>query len=142
VYTDGSCRMNVGGWAWWNETTEESDSGFSHGTTNQRMELQAALEAVDTHLDDPNLVIMSDSMYLVKCFKDKWHLNWRRHDWKGHKGVPIANRDIWEKLIALAEENGNVKFIWVKGHSKDPGNDMADRLAYQACAEAYKEMTK
>lgn len=140
VYTDGSCRMNVGGWAWWNDGTKESDSGFSHGTTNQRMELQAALEAVDSHLDDKHLVILSDSQYVVNCFNQKWYVNWEKNNWVGFKGNPIANADIWKKLLNLVRENGNVKFIWVKAHNGNPGNEMADGLAYRACSNAYKEL--
>jgi ribonuclease HI len=140
VYTDGSCRMNVGGWAWWNDGTKESDSGFSHGTTNQRMELQAALEAVDSHLDDKHLVILSDSQYVVNCFKQKWYVNWEKNNWVGYQGKPIANADIWQKLLALVRENGNVEFKWVKAHNGNPGNEMADGLAYRACSNAYKEL--
>ena len=132
VYTDGSCRMNVGGWGWYNMTTKEFSSGAVQPTTNQRMELYAALDAVDTFLDDPHLVIVSDSAYLVNCFKDKWYENWEKHDWKGHAGRPVANSDIWKPLLALVRENGNVRFEWVKGHSGNLGNEIADRLAQEA----------
>lgn len=136
VYTDGSCRRQVGGWAWVNMLTAEQASGSFQPTTNQRMELYAALDAVDTYLDDPHLVIVSDSAYLVNCFNDKWYEKWRMYGWKGHTGRPVANTDIWRPLIALVEENGNVRFEKVKGHSNDPGNDIADRLAQEACINA------
>lgn len=140
IYTDGSCRKQVGGWGWWNENTHESDHGFSRGTTNQRMELQAALEAIDSHLDAKEIVIISDSAYLVNCFKQKWYEHWEKNKWRGNSGKPIANRDIWEKLFALVREHGNVQFVWVKAHNGDHGNEKADRLAYEASAKAYKEM--
>lgn len=132
VYTDGSCSRSDGGWGWWNETLNESDSGFSHGTTNQRMELQAALEAIDTYLDDPHLVIISDSAYLVNCFRDGWWEKWERNNWVGVGGKPVANRDIWQKLIALVKANGNVRFEWTKAHAGDIGNEKADQLANEA----------
>lgn len=140
VYTDGSCRMNVGGWAWWNDATKESDCGFSRGTTNQRMELQAALEAIDSHLDDEHLIIVSDSAYLVNCFKQKWYVNWEKNGWMGHKGKPVANADIWQKLLGLVRDNGHVEFMWVKAHNGNPGNEKADSIAYKACSDAYKEL--
>lgn len=133
VYTDGSCRRTSGGWAWYNMTTEENDSGFSHGTTNQRMELTAALEAIDAFLDDPHLVIVSDSAYLVNCFNDKWYEAWERNHWRKRDGEKVSNSDIWKRLLALVRENGNVRFEWVKSHNGDPGNEMADQLA-QACS--------
>lgn len=132
VYTDGSCSDRLGGWAWWNETTGESSSGAVRDTTNQRMELYAALDAVDTFLDDPHLVIISDSAYLVNCFRDKWYEKWDRNNWVGQRGNPVANADIWRPLLALVAENGNVRFEWVKGHSGDVGNDKVDQLAQEA----------
>lgn len=136
VYTDGSCRMTVGGWAWWNEWTEESESGVEVPSTNQRMELYAALDAVDHHLDDPELVIVSDSAYLVNCMNDEWHLAWEARNWHTAKGSKVANQDIWRPLLGLCDSHGSVKFQWVKGHSGDPGNDMADKLATYASALA------
>jgi ribonuclease HI len=136
VYTDGSCRNTVGGWAWWNEETGDYASGAITPTTNQRMELYAALDAVDSHLDAKDLVIVSDSAYLVNCFRDKWYEKWEKRKWRGHEGRTIANADIWKPLIALVKENGRVQFEWVKGHNGDYGNEMADRLAQEACLKA------
>lgn len=117
-------------------TNGEFNSGSMQPTTNQRMELYAALDAVDTFLDDPHLVIVSDSAYLVNCFRDKWYENWEKYAWTGHAGKPVANTDIWRALLALVRENGNVRFEWVKGHSGDEGNDRADQLAQEACYKA------
>lgn len=129
VYTDGACRKGVGGWGWWCEETEETNSGHEVPSTNQRMELYSALDAIDHHLEEEKLVIVSDSAYLVNCFRDRWFDRWRKNHWTKARGVPVANVDIWDPLITLVEDHQDVTFEWVKGHSGDIGNDHADRLA-------------
>jgi ribonuclease HI len=136
IYTDGSCSGVIGGWAWVNQMTGESASGAMQPTTNQRMELYAALDAVDTFLDDPHLVIISDSKYLVRCFNDKWYEKWVAFGWRTRTGEHVANQDIWKPLLALVQENGNVRFEWIKGHSGDVWNDWADQLAQDARIKA------
>lgn len=131
VYTDGSYRDGIGGWAWWCEDTGEHRSGAELGATNQRMELKAALEAVNEHWQDPDLVIISDSAYLVNCFGEKWWIKWFTNDWMSSKGTPLAHRDIWEPLLEMVQAHGNIKFVWVKGHSGVPGNEKVDKLAYK-----------
>jgi ribonuclease HI len=131
VYTDGACRNKVGGWAWWNADTDESRSGVETPTTNQRMELRAALEAMNEHFNDKELTIVSDSAYVVNCFGQKWWIKWLANGWIGSKGKELANRDIWEPLLELVQQHGTVQFEWVKGHSGDPGNDKVDALAVE-----------
>ncbi|MHB1138968.1 MAG: ribonuclease H family protein [Microthrixaceae bacterium] len=131
VYTDGACRGNPGpgGWAWavpggaW-------ASGADPATTNQRMEISAAFEAVRS-LDGP-VHVVSDSTYVVNCFRDEWWKGWRQRGWKNSKKEPVANRDLWEPFIELVLERGDVTFDWVKGHGGDPMNDLVDRLAVAA----------
>ncbi|HWD24485.1 MAG TPA: RNase H family protein, partial [Acidimicrobiales bacterium] len=117
VFTDGACIGNPGpgGWAW-ARGEDEFASGFEDHTTNQRMELTAALEAARS-FDGP-LQIVSDSMYVVNCFKDRWWEGWRRRGWRGSRGAPVANRDLWEPLVAIVidERPGEIAFRWVKGH--------------------------
>lgn len=128
VYTDGSSSggWGPGGWAWAVDGGPEGSGGDLH-TTNQRMEVTAALEAIKT-LTGP-LVVVSDSAYLVNCFLRRWHEGWRRRDWVTHgTGQPVANRDLWEELVPLALDRG-VQFRWIKGHSGDRMNDHVDRLA-------------
>lgn len=128
AYTDGACLGNPGpgGWGWVVEDGPWAN-GFAEQSTNQRMELTAAFRAVEA-ADGP-IEIVSDSTYVVHCFRDKWHVGWRKRGWKNAKKQPVANRDLWEPFIDLVEERGNVSFTWVKGHSDHPMNDAADALA-------------
>jgi ribonuclease HI len=135
VYTDGACAGNPGpgGWAWALDTSVYA-SGGDPATTNQRMEVRAALEAVRA-LDGP-LLVVSDSTYVVNCFRDRWWLGWLERGWTNSSRQPVANRDLWEPLIELFQERGDVAFAWVKGHSGHPMNDFVDRLAVQATTRA------
>ncbi len=133
VHTDGACRGNPGpgGWAW-ASGPEEFASGAATHTTNQRMEIVAVIEALREYPEGP-IEIVSDSNYVVKCFHDKWYVGWRRRQWRNSKGDPVANRDLWEELLALALDSGRaVSFSWVKGHSGDRMNDFVDALATAA----------
>src|SRR5215218_3554448 len=132
AYTDGACLGNPGpgGWAW-----AVPDGPFASGaadrTTNQRMEIQAALEAVRAL--PGRLQVVSDSTYVVNCFRDRWWEGWRARGWMNKARRPVANRDLWEPLIdAVQAEPGRVRFTWVKGHSDDVMNDLVDRLAIEA----------
>jgi ribonuclease HI len=131
AYTDGACLGNPGpgGWAW-AVPGDRYASGPAAATTNQRMEITAALEAV--RAIEGRLEIVSDSTYVVNCFRDRWWEGWLRRDWKNSKKEPVANRDLWEPLIQLVRDRGDVTFSWVKGHSGDPMNDLVDRLAVEA----------
>ena len=130
VWTDGACSGNPGpgGWAWATEDGRK-DSGGAPATTNQRMEIQAALEAVTTI--DGRVEVVSDSTYVVNCFRDRWYAGWLARGWTNSAKKPVANRDLWEPLITLVNERGDVSFRWVKGHSGDPMNDLVDALAVE-----------
>ena len=133
VYTDGACLGNPGGpggWAW-----AVPDGAYASGpepeTTNQRMELTAALSAVRA-LDGP-LEVVSDSTYVVNCFKNRWYESWERKGWKNSSRQPVANQDLWKPLIAAFHaREGTLTFRWVKGHGGDPMNNVVDRLAVEA----------
>ena len=131
VWTDGACSGNPGpgGWAWATKDGRQA-SGGDPATTNQRMEIKAALEAV-TVLDGP-LVVVSDSTYVVNCFRDGWWRGWLSRGWVNSAKKPVANRDLWEPLVTAVRDRGDVTFRWVKGHSGDPMNDLVDRLAVEA----------
>jgi ribonuclease HI len=132
VFTDGSCLGNPGrgGWAWIVQGGRFAN-GAEQNTTNQRMEVQAVLEALRA-LEGP-VLITSDSAYVVNCFQQKWWVGWQRRNWRNAAGQPVANIDLWEPLLALALDPGrSVKFKKVKGHSGDLMNDLVDRLAVEA----------
>lgn len=109
-------------------------SGAAPHTTNQRMEVTAVLEALRS-IDGP-LEVVSDSTYVVNCFRDRWWEGWLRRGWTNSQRKPVANRDLWEPLIDLYRQRSHeLKFRWVKGHNGDPGNDLVDRLAVAAARE-------
>lgn len=135
VYTDGACSGNPGpgGWAWAIDPDTYA-SGSEKASTNQRMEIRAALEAV-TALEGP-LVVVSDSTYVVNCFRDRWWAGWVKRGWMNSQNKPVANRDLWEPLVHAVNKRGDVTFEWVKGHSGHTMNDLVDRLAVAASLTA------
>jgi ribonuclease HI len=133
VYTDGACLGNPGpgGWAWAEPGGGAYASGAEPHTTNQRMEIRATLEAVRAHPQGP-LEIVSDSTYVVNCFRDRWWEGWQRRGWLNSARKPVKNRDLWEPLVNEVNRRGDVTFSWVKGHSGHPVNDKVDMLAVEA----------
>ena len=134
VYTDGACSGNPGpgGWAWAVAPSgEPCGAGGEASTTNQRMELNAVLQAIEALGSSRPLEIVSDSTYVVNCFRDRWWEKWERNGWKNAKRQPVANDDLWRPLVA-AVKAGSITFRWVKGHSGDPMNDLVDQLAVEA----------
>lgn len=132
AYTDGACIGNPGpgGWAWAIPGGGYA-SGFEAQTTNQRMEVHAALAAVQSNSGP--LHIVSDSQYVVKCFNDSWYLGWEKRGWKNASKQPVANQDLWKPFIELYRSRSDeITFGWVKGHSGDEMNDVVDRLATEA----------
>ena len=148
IYCDGSTKGNgkensVGAWAYVVVNTETNTADFSDveavkETTNQRMELCAAIEAltqVCSIADFPNdsVVVYTDSAYLHNCYQQKWYVNWQKNGWKNSKKQPVANQDLWEMLIPYFETFG-IDFVKVKGHSGDEWNEYVDDLAQTAAA--------
>ncbi|MDT9592906.1 ribonuclease H [Nocardioides zeae] len=131
VFTDGACAGNPGpgGWAWARDEQAYA-SGGERASTNQRMEIRAALEAV--RANPGPLVVVSDSTYVVNCFRDRWWQGWLERGWTNSARKPVANRDLWEPFVELYVERGDVAFRWVKGHSGHAMNDFVDRLAVAA----------
>jgi ribonuclease HI len=138
IYTDGACSGNPGpgGWAW-AVAPEGVPCGYGGEarSTNQRMEIMAVLEALRSN--DGPITIVSDSTYVVNCFRDKWYVKWQKNGWKNSQKQPVANKELWEPLVALylAREPRPV-FRWVKGHSGDRMNDLVDGLAVAAAVVA------
>lgn len=137
VYTDGACVKNPGpgGWAWvvpGPPPREGSGSSIST-TTNNRMELIAVLEAIKALGDVGDLVIRSDSRYVVDGFT-KWLAGWKHRGWVTGSKKPVKNRDLWEALDEVAARRGRsaLTLEWVRGHHGDRWNERADGLAEAA----------
>lgn len=111
--------------------TEYELSGAERSSTNQRMELRAPLEALRSLPSRRTVALYSDSAYVVNCFRDRWYVRWRQNGWRNAQKKPVENRDLWEALIEQAERH-EVDWHKVAGHSGDPLNDRADRLAREA----------
>ena len=135
VYTDGACSGNPGpgGWAAiiLDAGEERVVSGGEPHTTNQRMELTAAVEGLAAIAGRRRVHLHSDSAYIVNCFHERWWERWEKSGWKNRKKQTIANRDLWERLLA---ENRRHDVVWhkVRGHTGDPLNERADTLARNA----------
>jgi ribonuclease HI len=133
VYTDGACSGNPGpgGWAWAVVDGDARAYGSEAHTTNQRMELTAVLDALKSL--SGHVHVVSDSTYVVHCFRDEWWRGWLKRGWRNSKKQEVANRDLWEPLIAeYRRRQSELEFSWVKGHSGDPMNDLVDELAVAA----------
>lgn len=132
VYTDGACRGNPGPGGWgWVVPDGPWAAGAAAETTNNRMELQAVLEALAALEGRDPLEVVTDSSYIVNCFEQRWWEGWQRRNWRNSKKEPVKNRDLWEPLISQVLARG-VAFRWVKGHAGDRWNDAADLLATAA----------
>ncbi|MGI8662427.1 MAG: ribonuclease H family protein [Acidimicrobiales bacterium] len=131
VFTDGACSGNPGpgGWAW-AVPGGPFATGVENPSTNQRMEITAASEAVRA-LEGP-ITVVSDSTYVVHCFRDRWYAGWARRGWTNSQRKPVANRDLWEPFIEVVLARGDVEFRWVKGHAGNAMNDLVDQLAVEA----------
>lgn len=134
IYTDGACSGNPGpgGWAAvliYGDKKREI-SGGERQTTNQRMEMKAAVEALKALKYPCRVNLYSDSAYLVNAFNKGWLEKWKGNNWKTVQKTPVENKDLWEKLLALTGKH-TVKFIKVKGHADNFYNNRCDELARQ-----------
>ena len=132
VYTDGACSGNPGpgGWAAIiiDRDGERVVSGSAPHTTNQRMELQAVAEGLAAVAAGRRVHIHSDSAYIVNCFREGWWERWEKNGWRNSQKQPVANRDLWERILAEARRHG---VVWhkVPGHADDALNNRVDALA-------------
>ena len=132
IYTDGSSRGNPGKGGYgailiWKGVKKELSKGYRL-TTNNRMELMSVIAALETlKRDKLNIVIYSDSQYVVKAVTEGWLKNWMNTDFKGGK----KNKDLWKRYHELAG-NHHIRFVWVKGHASNPYNNRCDELATEA----------
>ncbi len=134
IWTDGGCKPNPGpgGWAAilrYGEVEKEM-SGAEAATTNNRMELTAAAAALEALTKPCTVVLHTDSEYLRNGIT-RWHTGWVRRNWRNAAGDPVANMDLWRRVLDAAKPH-SIDWRWVKGHSGDPMNDRADVLATRA----------
>jgi len=139
LFTDGACKGNPGPGGWgavlrFNGKEKELSGGEAH-TTNNRMELMAAIEGLKALTRPCKAVLYTDSNY-VKDGITKWIFGWQRNGWRTADRKPVKNADLWQDLLA-ATANHQVEWRWVKGHAGHPENERADRLA-SAAAEAMR----
>ena len=131
VHTDGSCLGNPGpgGWAavLRYQGRERELAGGEALTTNNRMELMAAIMALEALSEPCRIILQTDSQYVRQGITE-WMANWVRRNWKTAGGEPVKNRDLWERLHAACQRH-TIEWRWVKGHSGDPDNERVDLLA-------------
>jgi ribonuclease HI len=133
IYTDGACSGNPGGPGGWGAILrymghEKEISGFEPNTTNNRMELMAAIKALECLKEPCGVRLHSDSAYVVNAFAKGWIHNWVRNGWRLADDSDVKNADLWRQLSGLAKKH-SVAFVKVKGHSGDELNNRCDKLA-------------
>lgn len=135
IYTDGGCRGNpgIGGWGVWLQYNgkEKKIHGSAKNTTNNKMELTAIIKALESlKTKDLEIDLYTDSKYVIKGI-NQWIINWKKNNWKTANKKAVKNYDLWKELDAISQ-NFKIHWHWVKGHSGNIGNDIADDLANQA----------
>jgi ribonuclease HI len=138
IYTDGACSGNPGPGGWgcileFGPHIKEM-SGYMAGTTNNRMELFATISALGALKEPCDVMLYSDSNYMVQAFNDHWIDGWQKRGWKTSSGGAVENQDLWFILLAQTRKH-NVTFIKVKGHADHPQNIRCDELATGAIKE-------
>lgn len=137
IFTDGGCRGNPGPGGWGailrTQGSEKCLRGFESMTTNNRMELRAAIEALSALTRACDVDLYTDSQY-VRQGMMTWLANWKKNGWRNSKKEPVKNDDLWKRLDELAHYH-SIRWHWVKGHAGHPDNERADALANQAMDE-------
>ena len=135
IYTDGACLKNPGpggyGVVVLSDGQRRELSGGFRLTTNNRMEILAAIEGLKLLKQPSKVLLYSDSQYLVNAMQQDWAKRWRANGWMRGKGQPAINPDLWKQLLALCEQH-EVTFSWVRGHAGNTENERCDRLSVQA----------
>ena len=138
IYTDGACSGNPGpggyGVVLLHKAHRKELSGGENQTTNNRMEMMAAIAGLAALKEPCNIELYSDSKYLVDAIREGWAIRWRQNNWMRNKKDPALNADLWERLLLLLEKH-DVSFHWVKGHAGNPENERCDALARAAIDE-------
>lgn len=142
VYTDGSCvgtNPGFGGWGWSNGVDHGNGPAEEYPSTNQRMEIQAAVEGLK-HNQNP-VRLITDSRYVVDCITKGWYKGWVRNGWRTAGKQSVKNQDLWMRLVEELVKHPDLEVQWVKGHAGDAGNEKADELA-QAAAREFQQRGK
>jgi ribonuclease HI len=139
IYTDGACSGNPGPGGWgavlsWGKHEREIYGGDPGPTTNNRMELMAAIQALETLTRPATVRLHTDSVY-VRNGITKWMYAWRNNGWLTTDRKPVKNADLWQRLHTAVERH-EVEWLWVKGHAGNEGNERADALANKGVTEA------
>ncbi len=133
IYTDGACKGNPGPGGWGVLLEYNGRKKTMHGgeplTTNNRMEMMAAISALETLREACEITLFTDSKYVMQGLTE-WLPGWKARGWKTASKQPVKNQDLWERLDAAVQRH-KIDWRWVKGHAGDPGNEMADQLANQ-----------
>ena len=139
IYTDGACSGNPGKGGWGAILIYAKEKKYMSGskqlTTNNQMELTATIEALKAILKPSNIALYTDSQY-VKNGITSWIFNWKKNGWKTANKKPVANKDLWIELEKYVDFH-SVNWFWVKGHSGDHYNEIADELAVKAMNERF-----
>ncbi|HEX7069780.1 MAG TPA: ribonuclease HI [Rhodothermales bacterium] len=139
IYTDGACSGNPGPGGWAALLIfgpyEAELSGSEPLTTNNRMELRAAVEALAALKEPCDVTIHTDSAYLQRAFTDGWLERWQRNGWKTASKKPVENQDLWRSLLELTTRH-RVRWVKVKGHADDVMNNRVDKMAVEAIRNA------
>lgn len=142
IYTDGACRGNPGPGGWGailrHGGHEKELCGGEADTTNNRMELMAAIQALEALKSPCEVTLYTDSVY-VRSGITEWMDGWRRRGWKTASKQPVKNRELWQRLDAAAQRH-QIDWRWVRGHSGNAGNERADQLANKGLEQARAEM--
>lgn len=135
IYTDGACSGNPGPGGWGvvllYQGNKKELAGYQPETTNNRMELFAAIQGLAALREPCEVTLYSDSSYLINAFEKHWLDNWQRNGWKTSSKSPVENQDLW-KLLLLHVKNHRVRFVKVKGHSDNSYNNRCDEMAVAA----------
>lgn len=135
IYTDGACSGNPGPGGWGvvllYQGNKKELAGYQPETTNNRMELFAAIQGLAALREPCEVTLYSDSSYLINAFEKHWLDNWQRNGWKTSSKSPVENQDLW-KLLLLHVKNHRVRFVKVKGHSDNAYNNRCDEMAVAA----------
>lgn len=135
IYTDGGCDPNPGPGGYGvvillGALRKELSGGFRL-TTNNRMEIYAAIRGLEALAEPSQVTLYSDSSYLVDAMTKGWAARWKEQGWMRNSKEPALNPDLWERLLALCEKH-QVKFVWLRGHAGDPWNERCDQLSARA----------